>query len=153
MQIWEQTKGKVDAWTVSTGTGGTYAGVAAYLKSKNKNVQCVLADPPGSVLASYFKTGKMERAGNNFGIKIGSPDSPRRIINHWRYWPRSCHCQSSRRTYWRCAVNTRRRYDKNGVSIAARRRIFCRSQQRFERRSCRRSSEKARYCNSITTII
>jgi cysteine synthase A len=70
-EIWEQTKGKVDAWTVSTGTGGTYAGVAAYLRSKNKNVQCVLADPPGSVLASYFKTGKMERAGSSITEGIG----------------------------------------------------------------------------------
>lgn len=32
-----------------------------YLKSKKKDVKIILADPPGSVLYSYFKTGKLER--------------------------------------------------------------------------------------------
>jgi len=62
-EIWQQTHGKVHAWTVSTGTGGTYAGVAEYLKSRDPTIKCVLADPPGSVLYSYFKTGKLERTG------------------------------------------------------------------------------------------
>lgn len=34
-EIWEQTGGKVDAWVAATGTGGTYAGVALYLKEKS----------------------------------------------------------------------------------------------------------------------
>lgn len=33
-EIWEQTDGKVDAWVTATGTGGTLAGVAMYLKEK-----------------------------------------------------------------------------------------------------------------------
>lgn len=31
---------------MSTGTGGTLAGVSMYLKEKNKNIRTVLADPP-----------------------------------------------------------------------------------------------------------
>jgi len=63
-EIWDQTSGKVDGWTVSTGTGGTFAGVAKFLKEKNPNVKCYVADPPGSVLYEFFKSGKLERTGN-----------------------------------------------------------------------------------------
>ena len=71
-EIWAQTGGKVDAWTCSTGTGGTYAGVSMYLKSKNPNIQCVLADPMGSGLYSYFKTGQITLEGNSITEGIGN---------------------------------------------------------------------------------
>lgn len=71
-EIWAQTGGNVDAWTCSTGTGGTYAGVALYLKSKNPNIQCVLADPMGSGLYSYFKTGHITLEGNSITEGIGN---------------------------------------------------------------------------------
>ena len=61
-EIWQQTGGKVDAVTFSTGTGGTLAGVGTFLKGKNPKIQVVLADPQGSVLHSYVKTGKLERS-------------------------------------------------------------------------------------------
>ncbi|GAB1600198.1 cysteine synthase 1-like [Argonauta hians] len=63
-EIWNQTKGRVDAVTFASGTGGTFSGVGIYLKEKNPNVQVVLADPPGSVVYNWFKHGKLERAGD-----------------------------------------------------------------------------------------
>jgi cysteine synthase A len=39
------------------GTGGTLAGVSRFMKEKNPKVWIVLADPPGSALHSYVKTG------------------------------------------------------------------------------------------------
>ena len=60
-EIWEQTEGKVNAVVFGTGTGGTLAGVGTYLKEKNCNIQVVLADPQGSVLYNYVKTGKLHR--------------------------------------------------------------------------------------------
>src|SRR5947209_7332477 len=39
-EIWEQTNGKIDGFTCSTGTGGTLAGVTRFLKEKNKNIKC-----------------------------------------------------------------------------------------------------------------
>eukprot|EP01130_Rhizamoeba_saxonica_P003596 TRINITY_DN1502_c0_g1_i2.p1 TRINITY_DN1502_c0_g1~~TRINITY_DN1502_c0_g1_i2.p1 ORF type:complete len:357 (-),score=79.33 TRINITY_DN1502_c0_g1_i2:39-1109(-) len=63
-EIWEQTEGKLNAWTCSTGTGGTFAGVAAFLKSKNTDIKTVVADPPGSVLYNYYKNGKLQREGD-----------------------------------------------------------------------------------------
>eukprot|EP00128_Syssomonas_multiformis_P008801 Colp12_sorted_trinity150504_noHs@28217 len=63
-EIWEQTGGKIDAFTCATGTGGTLSGVSEYLKSKRSDIKIVLADPPGSVLFNYFANGKLERKGD-----------------------------------------------------------------------------------------
>jgi len=60
-EIWQDTKGKVSAVTFGTGTGGTLAGTGVYLKEKNPNIRVILADPQGSVLYNYVKTGKLER--------------------------------------------------------------------------------------------
>ncbi len=71
-EIWVQTDSKVDAWVASTGTGGTYAGVAMYLKEQNSQVKCVVADPMGSGLYSYIKTGEVKIEGNSITEGIGN---------------------------------------------------------------------------------
>ncbi|OLP18902.1 cysteine synthase A [Leptolyngbya sp. 'hensonii'] len=71
-EIWQQTEGRIDAWVAATGTGGTYAGVALYLKEKNPTVRCVLADPMGSGLYNYFKTGEIKVEGNSITEGIGT---------------------------------------------------------------------------------
>ncbi|MDJ0732545.1 MAG: cysteine synthase A [Nostocaceae cyanobacterium] len=71
-EIWAQTDGTVDAWVSSTGTGGTYAGVSMFLKDKNPDVKCVVADPMGSGLYSYVKTGEIKITGNSITEGIGN---------------------------------------------------------------------------------
>jgi cysteine synthase A len=71
-EIWAQTDGTVDAWVAATGTGGTYAGTAMFFKEKNSQVQCVLADPMGSGLYSYFKTGEVNSEGRSVTEGIGN---------------------------------------------------------------------------------
>ncbi|MBE9099129.1 cysteine synthase A [Vacuolonema iberomarrocanum] len=71
-EMWEQTDGKIDGWVAATGTGGTYAGVSLFLKEKNPDVRCVLADPKGSGLYSYFKTGEVQIEGNSVTEGIGN---------------------------------------------------------------------------------
>ncbi|NJR65178.1 MAG: cysteine synthase A [Leptolyngbyaceae cyanobacterium CRU_2_3] len=71
-EIWEQTDGQVDAWVAATGTGGTYAGVAMLLKEKNPDIRCVLADPMGSALYSYAKTGEPKMSGSSITEGIGN---------------------------------------------------------------------------------
>ena len=71
-EIWAQTDGKVDAWVAATGTGGTFAGVALFLKQKNPAIKTVLADPMGSGLYSYVKTGKIELVGSSITEGIGN---------------------------------------------------------------------------------
>jgi len=70
-EIWEQTQGKIDVWTTSIGTGGTYAGTAMYLKSKNPNVKCIVCDPHGSGVYSYVKTGTITIEGSSITEGIG----------------------------------------------------------------------------------
>ena len=57
-EIWDQTNGKIDAFTCAVGTGGTLAGVSRYLKTKNSEVEIVLADPLGSALYNFVSTGE-----------------------------------------------------------------------------------------------
>lgn len=71
-EIWTQTDGKVDAWVAATGTGGTYAGVALFLKERNPRLKVVLADPMGSGLYSYAKTGQITITGNSITEGIGN---------------------------------------------------------------------------------
>ncbi len=71
-EIWAETDGKVDGWVAATGTGGTYAGVALYLKEQSAEVKTVLADPMGSGLYSYVKTGEIASEGGSITEGIGN---------------------------------------------------------------------------------
>ncbi|WP_119678355.1 cysteine synthase A [Indioceanicola profundi] len=70
-EIWEQTGGKLDAFTCAVGTGGTLAGVALALKEHNPNVRVVLADPMGSALYAWKKTGELKAEGSSITEGIG----------------------------------------------------------------------------------
>jgi len=63
-EIWAQTGGRIDAFVTSSGTGGTLAGVAEFLKSQRASVRCVLADPPGSSLYEFVKNGALKATGS-----------------------------------------------------------------------------------------
>src|SRR5277367_1619185 len=58
-EIWRDTGGKIDVFCAATGTGGTLAGTADFLKSRSSDVRIVLVDPPGSSLYHYFKDGAL----------------------------------------------------------------------------------------------
>jgi cysteine synthase A len=49
-EIWEQMDGRVDGWVAGAGTGGTFSGVARYLKERNPKCWCVVVEPQGSIL-------------------------------------------------------------------------------------------------------
>ena len=60
-EIFSQLNGNVDAFVAGVGTGGTISGVGAYLKSKNKKCELVLADPKGSILKDLIKKGVINK--------------------------------------------------------------------------------------------
>jgi len=70
-EIWDQTNGTVDGFTCAIGTGGTLAGVAMYLKSKNKDIRIAAADPMGAAMYSYIKTGELKSEGSSITEGIG----------------------------------------------------------------------------------
>jgi cystathionine beta-synthase len=49
-EIWEDTRGEVDALVCGVGTGGTLTGAGRYLKERKATVRIVIADPVGSTL-------------------------------------------------------------------------------------------------------
>ena len=71
-EIWEQTGGKIDAFTCSAGTGGTIAGVSMALKERNPKIRTILADPFGSALYSWFAKGELTAEGNSITEGIGN---------------------------------------------------------------------------------
>jgi cysteine synthase len=71
-EIWDQTGGKVDAFTCACGTGGTLAGVSLALKEHNSNVRIVLADPLGSGLYGWVKSGDLTVEGSSITEGIGN---------------------------------------------------------------------------------
>jgi cysteine synthase A len=70
-EIWAQTGGEIDGFTCAVGTGGTLAGVGAYLKHKNPKVVIAAADPMGAAIYSWIKTGELRSQGSSISEGIG----------------------------------------------------------------------------------
>lgn len=76
-EIWEQLEGRVDALVCGVGTGGTLSGAGGFLREKNPNIDIVLADPEGSILAPLVQTGKtLETLGSWYVEGIGEDFVP-----------------------------------------------------------------------------
>jgi cystathionine beta-synthase len=63
-EIWKQMDGRLDAVVCGVGSGGTLTGFSRYFERVAPNVELVLADPKGSILADYVATGKLGSAGS-----------------------------------------------------------------------------------------
>jgi cysteine synthase A len=57
-EIWQQTNGEVDGFICSIGTGGTLAGVSAYLQEKKPGIVIGVADPKGAAMYNLFTQGQ-----------------------------------------------------------------------------------------------
>jgi cysteine synthase A len=75
-EIWAQTGGAVDAFTCACGTGGTLAGVSLALKARKPGVRIVLADPEGSGLYGWVKSGDLTVEGSSITEGIGQSRVP-----------------------------------------------------------------------------
>ncbi|RTE86526.1 PLP-dependent cysteine synthase family protein [Aliidiomarina sp. B3213] len=63
-EIWQQMDAKLDAFVCGVGSGGTLSGVGKYLREQKQDIDLVLADPDGSILAPLVNEGKDVEAGS-----------------------------------------------------------------------------------------
>jgi cystathionine beta-synthase len=57
-EIWNQLDHQVDAFVAGVGSGGTVSGAGRFLKECNPELEVILADPEGSILAPLVNDGK-----------------------------------------------------------------------------------------------
>jgi cysteine synthase len=57
-EIWQQTGGRIDGFICAIGTGGTIAGVSAYLRERKQDIVIGVADPRGAAMYNYFARGE-----------------------------------------------------------------------------------------------
>lgn len=80
-EIYEAMDGKIDYFICGAGSGGTFTGVAKFLKERNKNIVGVLADPEGSTMGGGIESCyDIEGIGNNFIPKTMNMDLVDEII-------------------------------------------------------------------------
>ncbi|BAH05958.1 cysteine synthase A [Clostridium kluyveri] len=66
-EIYMDMEGNIDYLVAGAGSGGTFTGVAQYLKEKNKNIKSILVDPEGSTMGGGTEgCYGIEGIGNNF---------------------------------------------------------------------------------------
>ena len=70
-EIWEQTGGRLDAFTCAVGSGGTLGGVGMFLKERSPDVRIVCADPMGAALYNFYKHGELKAEGSSITEGIG----------------------------------------------------------------------------------
>src|SRR5438132_2587200 len=65
-EIWEQMRHDVDAIVCGVGSGGTLTGLARFFSrvKPRRGIEMVLADPTGSILYEYVKTGELVASGS-----------------------------------------------------------------------------------------
>src|SRR5688572_1450670 len=63
-EISAQMEGRVDAVVCGVGSGGTITGLSRHFARVSPNTEIVLADPLGSVLDAYVRTGQLGKAGS-----------------------------------------------------------------------------------------
>jgi len=75
-EIWRQLDGQVDAVVVGVGSSGTISGLTQFFREKGADTQLVLADPKGSILAEYIKSGALNEGGSWLVEGIGEDFIP-----------------------------------------------------------------------------
>src|SRR5580700_2529932 len=65
-EIWEQMRHDVDAIVCGVGSGGTLTGLGRFFSrvKPRRGIEMILADPTGSILFEWVKTGKLVESGS-----------------------------------------------------------------------------------------
>jgi cystathionine beta-synthase len=68
-EIWEQMHHEVDAIVVGVGSSGTLTGLSRYFARVQPALEFVLADPVGSILADYVRTGQVSEVSGSWAVE------------------------------------------------------------------------------------
>jgi cystathionine beta-synthase len=68
-EIWEQMEHDVDAVVCGVGTGGTLTGLSRFFSKASPQTEMVLADPMGSILAHYVRTGEVKKEAGSWLVE------------------------------------------------------------------------------------
>lgn len=133
VELWEQMEHRLDAVVVGAGSGGTLTGLSRFFAKHAPHVEMILADPVGSVYATYFETGRVIEAGHWLIEGVGKD-----------FIPPNCDFSAVKRAYQipdRESLRTVRELLRDegilagmssGMMVAAARR-YCRAQDRPKR--------------------
>jgi cystathionine beta-synthase len=75
-EIFRQLEGNVGAVVAGVGSGGTITGLSRFFAKASPHTEIVLADPKGSILADYVRTGNVGEAGSWLVEGIGEDFIP-----------------------------------------------------------------------------
>ncbi|HEX6330362.1 MAG TPA: cystathionine beta-synthase [Actinomycetota bacterium] len=79
-EIWRQTDGRITAFVVGVGTGGTITGAARYLREQRPDLLVVGADPEGSIYSGDTHPYLTEGIGEDFWPKTFDPSLVDRYV-------------------------------------------------------------------------
>ncbi|WP_276883872.1 PLP-dependent cysteine synthase family protein [Campylobacter cuniculorum] len=67
-ELYKDCKGAIDYFVCGAGSGGTFSGIAQYLKEKNPKIKAILCDPLDSIIGGNSQNicSKIEGIGNDF---------------------------------------------------------------------------------------
>jgi cystathionine beta-synthase len=68
-EIWQQSGHDVDAIVVGVGSSGTLTGLTRYFRGVQPELEFVLADPKGSILADYVATGRVSDTSGSWAVE------------------------------------------------------------------------------------
>jgi cystathionine beta-synthase len=68
-EIWDQMRHELDAIVVGVGSSGTLTGLSRFFARVQPDVEFVLADPQGSILADYVKTGEVADVSGSWAVE------------------------------------------------------------------------------------
>ncbi|MFS2080211.1 pyridoxal-phosphate dependent enzyme [Telluria sp. Tellsp131] len=68
-EIWDQMRHELDAIVVGVGSSGTLTGLSRFFARVQPDLEFVLADPQGSILADYIRTGKVSDVSGSWAVE------------------------------------------------------------------------------------
>lgn len=76
-EILAQMDGRLDALVCGVGSAGTMTGLSRYFARESPGTEMIMADPAGSLLAEFIRSGRIEGKGGSYVVEgIGGSEVP-----------------------------------------------------------------------------